>query len=335
MRLGSRIVVTAALLGLLLTVPAFPAAASPPRDGVPSFGHVFLIIGENTDYSHLDVSNAPYLLGIVKPESAWLSNYYSATDWSQANYVALVSGQYTDCEQEDGGIACHQNVDNLFHQLDRVGLTWNVWLEGAPGRCDGGGSTCVSDQPCPLTGFYTTGNPPIVFTDTEGTNGVWSATAPSRECLSDDLPAGNPTAGMGYFNANLSAGTVADFNMIIPNGCNDGERNCAPTNDRYTQFDDFLAQEVPLIQASPAFGDNGVIIITYDEDQRMGGVAEKNGFGQGGHTVCAIVSPLVQSGDYTAKAYAYSVFRSLEDGFPVSGYLANATHVSSLPVVWV
>ena len=55
------------------------------------------------------------------------------------DYVALVSGQYTDCEQEDGGIACHQNVDNLFHQLDRVGLTWNVWLEGATGRPTGEG----------------------------------------------------------------------------------------------------------------------------------------------------------------------------------------------------
>jgi hypothetical protein len=38
---------------------------------------------------------------------------------------------------------------------------------------------------------------------------------------------------------------------------------------------------VPLIESSPAFGRDGVIIIVYDEDERMGGLAAKNGFGQG------------------------------------------------------
>ena len=56
-------------------------------------GHVFLIIGENTTYSHLTASNAPFLMGTIRPHAAWLSNYYAATHWSQANYVALVTGQ--------------------------------------------------------------------------------------------------------------------------------------------------------------------------------------------------------------------------------------------------
>jgi len=56
---------------------------------------------------------------------AWLTQYYAATHWSQANYVALVSGQFTDCEQKDYGTLCHQDVDNLFHQLDVAYLTWD------------------------------------------------------------------------------------------------------------------------------------------------------------------------------------------------------------------
>jgi hypothetical protein len=87
---------------------------------------------------------------------------------------------------------------------------------------------------------------------------------------------------MSTFNADLATGQVASFNMVIPNGCDDGEANCKPVNNRYTQFDDFLAQEIPKIEASPAFGSNGVIIVTYDEDERAGGVAPKNGFGSGG-----------------------------------------------------
>jgi hypothetical protein len=99
--------------------PASPASsglvsASPasPAEGVPAFGHVFLIIGENTTYSHLKATNAPFLMGTIRPRAAWLSNYYAATHWSQANYVALVTGQFTRCEQQDGGISCHQNTDN-------------------------------------------------------------------------------------------------------------------------------------------------------------------------------------------------------------------------------
>ncbi len=301
---------------------------------MPHFGHVFLIIGENADYSHLNATNAPFLMTNVRPRSAWLANYYAATHWSQANYVALVSGQFNSCEQADGGVACHQNVDNLYHQLDLARSSWKVWLEAGAGRCDGGGSSCASDDPCPLTGFYTTGNPPVVFDDIEGPGGIFSATTPSAKCLANDIPAGTDADGMSIFNADLAAGHVATFNTIIPNGCDDGEGSCAPVNNRLTQYDDFLAREVPLIEASPAFANNGVIIITYDEDQRMGGLTPHNGLGQGGHTVCAILSPLVMAGNYPAQTFSYSVLRTMQDGFGVSPYLGAAAGVSALPVVW-
>ena len=338
------------LLAPLLTLAAClsPALASPassatspgasvadPGEGVPAFGHVFLIIGENTTYSHLTSTNAPYLLGAIRPHSAWLTNYYAATHWSQANYVALASGQFTRCEQQDGGIACHQNIDNLFHQLDQAGLSWKVWLEAGTAKCDtASGGSCASNNPCPLTGFYTTGNPPIVFDDIEGPGGVWSPTTPSAECLANDIPAGTPSDGMSTFNANLATGQVANFNMVIPNGCEDGESNCKPVNNRYTQFDDFLAREVPKIEASPAFGSNGVIIVVYDEDERAGGLAPKNGLGSGGHVVCAIISPLAVPGSYAQEYYHYSVLRTIEDGFRLNGYLGSANDVTPIAAVW-
>jgi len=325
-----------------LAVPASPASSAISSvslarvaEGVPAFGHAFLIIGENTTYSHLTDSNAPYLLGTIRPHAAWLSNYYAATHWSQANYVALTTGQFTRCEQNDGGVACHQNIDNLFHQLDVAGLTWTVWLDASTGKCDGGsGSQCSSTTACPLTGFYTTGNPPILFDDIEGPNGVWSPTTRSRECRADDRPAGTPAAGMSAFNAALATGHVARFNMIIPNGCHDGEANCKPVHNRYTQFDNFLAAEVPRIDASPAYGSNGVIIVVYDEDERAGGLAGKNGFGSGGHVVCAILSPLAAAGSYRQKYYHYSLLRTLEDGFGLRGYLGNANAVTPITGIW-
>jgi phosphatidylinositol-3-phosphatase len=326
----SAIAAACSLIGFLVP-PAARAATTTTLEGVPRFGHVFLIIGENTTYSALKMSNAPYLLGTIKPASAWLSQYYGTTHWSQANYVALTSGQFTKCEQQDHGVSCHQNVNNLFHQIDAAGKTWKTWLEGGTAKCDTGGSTCSPQGPCPLTGFYTTGNPAINYDNIEGAGGVWSATNKSQECLNNDIYAGRP---MGKFNNALAAGTVPDFNFVIPNGCDDGEANCKPVNNRYTQFDNYLAREVPKIEASPAFGSNGVIIVVYDEDLRAGGVAQKNGFDSGGHTVCAILSPLAQPGSYGATYNHYTLLRTLEDGFGIPDHVGYANDVTAISTIW-
>ncbi len=85
--------------------------------------------------------------------------------------------------------------------------------------------------PCPLTGFYTTGNPPILFDNIEGPDGIWSATNASQGCLNNDIPGGTAAAGMATFNTGVAAGSVARFNMLIPNGCEDGEANCKAAGD--------------------------------------------------------------------------------------------------------
>ena len=313
-----------------------PQRQGPPSlEGVPPLGHVFMIIGENTTYDHVTSTNMPYFMGTFRPQAAWFTQYYGATHWSQANYVALVTGQFTDCEQQDYGIACHQDVENLFHQLDQSRLTWKTWLEAGSARCDtGSGGTCTSDTPCPLTGFYTTGNPAILFDNIEGPDGVWSATNPSQECLQNDVPAGDDRDPMGFFHQALASGDLASFNLVIPNGCEDGEGNCAPINNRYTQFDAFLEREVPLILASPAFGTNDVIIVVYDEDERAGGMAAKNGLGQGGHTICAILGPSIVPGEYGDTTYHYSLLRTIEDGFGISNYLGHAAEVAPLTAIW-
>jgi hypothetical protein len=79
---------------------------------------------------------------------------------------------------------------------------------------------------------------------------------------------------------------------------------------------------------------NGVIIITYDEDERAGGLAKKNGFGSGGPVVCVIISPLACSGEYSTKAYAYSLLRTIEDGLALPGHVGNANAVNPINEVW-
>src|SRR5213592_1145093 len=90
-------VLLATAVSLAAAAPAGGRIAGAPvsgLEGVPRFGHVFLIVGENTTYTHLNETNAPYLMGTLRPRSAWFTSYRAATHWSQANYIALTSGQF-------------------------------------------------------------------------------------------------------------------------------------------------------------------------------------------------------------------------------------------------
>src|SRR5437660_10170179 len=118
-RLLTALSVIAALSVVAVLGLASGAQATSGNEDVPAFGNVFVIIGENTDYSQVTKNNSPYLIGTVKPHSAWLTNYRATTHYSEPNYVAMTSGQFTARAQADGSIAsCHQHYPDLVHQRD-------------------------------------------------------------------------------------------------------------------------------------------------------------------------------------------------------------------------
>jgi hypothetical protein len=301
--------------------------------GVPQFGNVFVIIGENTDYAQVTAKNSPYLVGWVKPHSAWLTNYWATTHYSESNYVAMTSGQFTACEQADGSIAsCHQDVPNLFNQLDTTygAGAWTSWMESMPSPCDV--SSFGSDAG--LNKYRAKHNPALVYDDVAG---IWSngALTPSTECLTQDITTGDATLpnNTDDLNAALDAGTVNRFNYIVPNECEDAHDNCKPVGNPQLQFDGFLSREVPKILSSPAFGDNGVLIITYDEaDTKSPNNAIK--FDNGGQIVFAVVSPLAHVGSYGNLWNHYSLLRTLEDGLGVSGYVGKANTAAPINTIW-
>ncbi|HYT29824.1 MAG TPA: alkaline phosphatase family protein [Actinomycetota bacterium] len=318
---------TIALLGM----STMSARATTKTEGVPAFGHVFVIIGENTEYSQVTPGKAPYLLGTLKPASAWLTNYFAVTHYSEANYVAMTSGQFTPCEQHDGlAASCHQGADNFFAQLDGIDVTWQSWMESMPAPCTltntGGDAT--------LNHYAAKHNPAVFFDGIEGQNGVWSPT-PGPECTANDIPAGSTGPNdMSTFEAALASGNVARFNLVVPNECEDAHDNCKPAGNPILQFDQFLQREVHLIESSPAFGTDGVIVVTFDEGI-TNGPNHADHFGNGGNVVFAVISPLAVPGTYTAFASDhYGFLRTMEDGFGLTTYLENANLVPPINEIW-
>lgn len=340
-----------ALLALLLAfVPlATPAAVRPPAkvEGVPRLGNVFLIVGENTEITQVNPQSMPYLSTGLLPRGAWLTHYYAITHFSLANYIAMTSGQYTACHQGDYGPAeCHQDIDNLFSRMTGARISWKSWMESMPEPC----SILDSGSSKTLNAYDAKHNPAIYYDDIEGPDGVWSATATSALCRERVVPAGTTGPNdMSFFDAALAAGRVPQFNLIIPNECENGHDSCPPNPPSATgQFDAFLRREVPKILASPAFGPDAVLIITFDEGTSTGGGQGANGstpcdawvdcpnfFKGGGNVPFLVISDLVKPGVYDASVRDhYSLLRTLENGFRLAPHLAAAGAALPIAEIW-
>jgi hypothetical protein len=332
----------ASLCAVAFFLASAPGSASardtkaPPAtgEGVPAFGNVFVIIGENAELGNVNKSNSPFLVGTMRPRSAWQTNYFALAHNSLANYIGMTSGQFIACDQDDDPpVTCHQDVDNLFHQMDAAGVSWKSWMESMPVPCD------IEKEAGTLQDSNTyrvKHNPAVYYDDVEGQNGVWSATAQSAECLSDVIPAGTTGPNdMSIFDQALAAGNVARFNLVVPNQCEDAHDSCSPpSGPPLTQFDDFLAREVPQIEASPAFGSNGVIVVVFDEGAGDNIKNHQDKFGQGGRVVFDVEGPLVTPGIYSDIYDHYSFLRTMEDGFRLSGYVGNAAAVKPIANIW-
>src|SRR5205823_12677035 len=128
------------------------------------------------------------------------------------------------------------------------------------------------------------------------------------------------------FDRALQAGDVARFDMVIPNDCENGHDACG-THDTVRQFDDFVAREVPKIQASPAFGSDGLIIIVWDE----GADPPHDPL----HVGAVLVGTHVKPGTVLSRRLThYSLLRTLEDGFGIPRHLAHAARAPAITNIW-
>ena len=328
-------VLTAGAALLVIGMIGGAAVGASPKtkiEGVPAFSHVFVIIGENTELGQINKTNSPYIMGAFMAQAAWLTNYFALTHFSEANYVGMMSGQFTHCQQFDGSAAsCHQNVDNLFHQLDGPGITWQSWMESMPSACYLTSTGSAKD----LNHYGAKHNPAIFFDNVEGAGGVWSDTNKSTECLTQDIPAGGTGPNdMSTFNSALTGGAVAQFNFVVPNECEDAHDNCPPQGNAVSQFDAFLAREIPLIQTYAATYDpNTVILVTFDEGTSNRGLGHGHQFVGGGNVLFAALGAPVVPGVYGASYDHYSLLRTLEDGFGL-GYLGGAADAAAINTIW-
>jgi hypothetical protein len=337
-----------ALTGLSASSTAQSAAAA---SYLPPAHHVFVVNLENKGFDETwgPGSKAPYLATTLRAQGVLLAQYYGTAHNSLPNYVAQISGQgpttqtQGDCQiysdfvgagtvspgQAVGeGCVYPTSVRTIADQLLAHGLSWKGYLEDMGTACrhpvlnsqDTTQKAKVGDQ-------YAARHNPFVY---------FHSIIDSPACAKRDVD-------LSALPTDLSSvGTTPSLSYITPNLCDDGHD--APCVDGrpggLVSANAWLKTWIPKITSSPAFTQDGILIITFDESDGpqsdssaccgegpgpntpLPGIA---GLG-GGKVGALVISKFVRPGTWSTTSYNhYSLLASLEDlfGLPKLGYAAT------------
>ncbi|NKQ58536.1 phosphoesterase [Amycolatopsis sp. K13G38] len=336
----------AALIAASLGVAGSASAAGAP----PQIGHVFVINLENKGYDETwgPGSAAPYLSQTLREQGVLLSQYYGIGHNSLDNYIAQISGQgpntetQADCQvydeftqtgQADPGQAVGQgcvypaSVPTLPSQLTTAGQTWKAYLEDMGTPCRHPAIGAVDDtQKAKVGDQYAARHNPFVYF-----HSIIDTPACGADVDLSQLP-----------NDLASPRTTPNLTYITPNLCHDGHD--APCVDGepggLVSADAWLRQWVPVITSSPAFSQDGMLVITFDESDGPSSDSSAccgegpgpntalpgiTGLG-GGRTGALVLSKYTAPGSWNDRSYNhYSLLASIENlfGLPHLGYAAS------------
>jgi phosphatidylinositol-3-phosphatase len=277
---------TAVVIGLIATACGSSVSAT----GQQQIRHVFVITLENENYATTfgSTTKAPYLAQTLASQGALVQQYYGTGHVSLDNYIAMLSGQSptpqtdNDCityqdfnltgMTPDGqaiGTGCvyPASVKTLPDQLSAAGYTWKGYEEDMGNDPTREAATC--------------GHPTLNTTDLTQSAEAPSAAVPLGDqyatrhnpfmyfhSIIDSPGCGENVVNLTKLTTDLqSISTTANFNLITPNLCDDGHD--APCVNKQpgglTSANTFLQKWVPIITASPAFQQDGLLIINFDE----------------------------------------------------------------------
>ncbi len=291
----------------LISIVAMTLAKPSQASNLPPLQTVFIILMENNNWSNIiGNASAPYINNTLLPMASYCTQYYNppGNHPSLPNYLWLEAGTNFGIKNDgEPGTNSVNTTNHLVTLLKNANISWKTYQESISG----------TNVPLSTSGDYAARhNPFVYFDDITGTN--------------------NPNYAYGIAHirpftelaGDLASNTVARYNFITPNVCDDMHSSCAPLTNAVLQGDNWLAAEVPMILNSSAYTNGGVIFITWDE-----------GEGDDGPIGMIVLSKLAWGGGYHNYIhYTHSsTLRTFQEIFgvtPLLGDAANATDLSDL-----
>ena len=343
--------VLAALVSLGMACGA-PAATPKVSQLPPPVGHVFVVNLENKGFDETwgPGSAAPYLSGTLRDQGVLLDQYFGTAHNSLPNYIAQVTGQgpnaqtQADCQVyspfvtagppvQDGqyvgdGCVLPADVPSLPGQLDASGRSWRGYMEDMGTPCRHPQLGAVDDtQKARVGDQYAVRHNPFMYLRSVTDSASCAQRVVDLDALTADLASTATTPALSY---------------ITPNLCHDGHD--APCVDGQpgglASADAFLRTWVPRITSSPAFRQDGALVITFDESDGAQADATAccgegpgpnsplpgiTGLG-GGRVGALVLSRFVTPGSTSTTPYNhYSLLASIEDlwRLPHLGYAGS------------
>lgn len=287
---------------MVAPLPATPSATVPHTHAIKT---VFMIVLENHNWSGIKGSgSAPYLNHTLLPMSSYASQYYNPphNHPSLPNYLWLEAGTNcfpsTGCIRDDNSPSSHRITSNanLAALMQRTGVSWRAYAENMkPGTC-------------PLTSghLYTPRHVPFLY--------FKDVYAHPAYCQAHIRP-------FTQFAGDLQHDTVARFNFITPNLCDDMHSPCFFPLNLVKQGDTWLSRVIPPIMRSSAYRHGGAIFIVWDEAS-----------GGDGPIGMIVLSPDGKGHGYTNRIdYTHSsTVRTIEEIFGLHPMLGNAKTAADL-----
>ena len=335
------------------TAPTATPTGSASAFSLSKIKHVFIVMLENESYSTTFASTppAPYLAQTLPAQGALLEDYYGVGHASLDNYIALISGQapsyftQTDCQDylnfietttiidgqaQGAGCVFPTTVPNITDNLDTKGVTWRSYDEDMGNDPTRESATCghptLNDQDmtqdATASDQYATRHNPFMYFHSIIDNPICNTNVLNFHHVAPDLS---------------STATTANYSFFTPNLCDDGHDSPCATGQAggLPQINTFLLSFIPQILASPAYKQDGLLIITFDEAAESDGSsccgelpgpnsANPGLVGLGGGVIGAVLlSRYIKPGTVSMLPYNhYATLRTIEDifGVPYLGY---------------
>jgi phosphatidylinositol-3-phosphatase len=219
------------LTGTLLGCKGEQAVVTSKTSGqLPSFGHVFVVVEENHDYTDVIGNPAMPYLNSLAQQYGLATQYYANTHPSIGNYFMLTTGQIVT---NNDGYTDTVTADNIVRELLKAGKTWKAYAEDLP---------LVGYTGASQGRYARRHNPLSFFSDVVGDSTQRRNLVPFTQLATD-----------------LADSALPDYAFLVPNLCNDAHDCSLSTADTWLQ-----TNMDPLIQ-SPLFQRDGLLIITFDE----------------------------------------------------------------------
>ena len=123
----------------------FVADGDPPPHDAP----VVLIVFENRPFSQI-AGHAPYLNGLAA-QGRLFTHDVAIVHPSLPNYLAFTAGSTLGCATDYNCAPNTRPEENLYHQLEVGGISWNAFAEHMPTNCRLSDSGAVPNSTSPTT----------------------------------------------------------------------------------------------------------------------------------------------------------------------------------------